>query len=353
MAASIDYKQAMIDQLAILLRDKKAEGDVFRAKAYATAINTLKGFAGPVKSMGDVKGLKGIGAKIAAKLSELIDTGKIGEVQRVVEEKGSKNALLDSLMEVYGIGPAHAKRLVDKGIASIDDLVKRQDELLNDKQRMGLRYYKDFQLRIPRKEMLHHARIIRRGIRMASNVLGVPLVHEITGSFRRGAAESGDIDVMVSIDADQIQMSDMKIKGEKIIKTVVDILMEGDYLQPEELARGPKKFMGVSRVKQEPFRRFDLIFTTPEEYPFALVYFTGSGEFNVEMRNWCLQNGFTLNEHSATPLTKEARKKQKAFGPIRTERDLFDLFELEYVEPEQRRQGAVRPKRTITNTCEC
>ena len=47
-------------------------------------------------------------------------------------------------------------------------------------------------------------------------------------------------------------------------------------------------------------RHLDIIETTPEEYPFAQFYFTGSGGFNVKMRKQALKLGYSLNEYSMT-----------------------------------------------------
>ena len=44
--------------------------------------------------------------------------------------------------------------------------------------------------------------------------------------------------------------------------------------------------MGLSNINPSKFsnRRIDIMYTSPEEYPFAVLYFTGSAEFNVKMR---------------------------------------------------------------------
>ena len=48
-----------------------------------------------------------------------------------------------------GIGPAKAKELFDSGITSIEDLKHNQDGL-NKSQKIGLKHFEDFELRIPR-----------------------------------------------------------------------------------------------------------------------------------------------------------------------------------------------------------
>ena len=74
------------------------------------------------------------------------------------------------------------------------------------------------------------------------------------------------------------------------------------------------------------------MYTSPEEYPFAVLYFTGSAEFNVKMRNDLLERGYTLNEYSV----KFTNKTQKIDFSFKKEKDIFDYFDYEYLKPENR-----------------
>lgn len=64
------------------------------------------------------------------------------------------------LTRVSGIGPAKAKELVDLGIRSLEDLEKHKDKLTHH-QKIGLKYFHDFELRIPRKEISEIEKVIR------------------------------------------------------------------------------------------------------------------------------------------------------------------------------------------------
>lgn len=65
----------------------------------------------------------------------------------------------------------------------------------------------------------------------------------------------------------------------------------------------------------------------------ALLYFTGSGEFNKNMRSYALSKGFTLNEYGLYKLINNT----KTFK-IKTieEKDIFHTLNLKYVEPNNR-----------------
>ena len=100
----------------------------------------------------------------------------------------------------------------------------------------------------------------------------------------------GDIDVL------------LKSKKKSTYKKFIEKLTEMKYLYNEHLALGPKKYNGLARIDGcLLYRRIDIMYTTPEEYPFAILYFTGSMEFNAKMRGIVLERG--LSTVSYTHLT--------------------------------------------------
>jgi DNA polymerase/3'-5' exonuclease PolX len=237
---------------------------------------------------------------------------------------------LDQLQQVYGIGPAKAKALVEAGIRSVADLrraVKQDPALLHEKQTIGLKYYEELLERIPREEMIVHQDILKHYLKDA----------ELVGSFRRGAATSGDIDVLIRIPAGT---------GAKAVKTQlhtwVQQLIDAGYIH-EILALGEHKCMAICRVEESGIaRRLDLLMTPEEEYAYSLLYFTGSDRFNVAFRQHALKYGFTLNEHRLTPLQKMPVVPFPP--PMKTEQDIFAFLQLQYVPPQERVDGKqIRP----------
>ncbi len=320
-----DYKPIIIDALETMRKKETADKQVWKARAYAKVVKALKDYDKPVTSFEDIEELSGIGAKIGEKIKEIIETGKLHQVEEI--EKNKTYAIIEDLLQIHGIGPAKAQELVTKhGIKSIDELHEKQDELLNDKQKLGLKYYKDINLRIPRKEMDKHNEFI------ISTLLSIDPKLKVTvaGSYRRGEPTSGDIDVLVTYPFDyqpsQTLMNDIT---KTMIKQnyVVDVLAEGD-----------KKFMSVCRLKRHRvFRRLDIMITKPSEYAFAVLYFTGSGPFNVVMRQHALSKGYSLNEYGVKKI-KTGEVMQCRFE---TEEDIFKFLDLKYIPPNQRTQGRV------------
>jgi len=101
----------------------------------------------------------------------------------------------------------------------------------------------------------------------------------------------------------------------------------------EQLALGPKKYNGICRLgRKGSGRRIDIMYTTPAEYPFAILYFTGSGDFNQLMRKEVNKKGLTMNEYGI----KDSETGISPPNEFIVEKDIFDFLEMEYVEPWQR-----------------
>jgi DNA polymerase/3'-5' exonuclease PolX len=111
----------------------------------------------------------------------------------------------------------------------------------------------------------------------------------------------------------------------------------GGYLV-ETLAFGEKKFMGICKAgKGRRARRLDILLTPPTEFPFALLYFTGSDQFNIAMRRHALTLGYSLNEHGITGTDGKA----DPMGPFPSEASIFMFLGLEWKTPAERAAGAV------------
>jgi len=84
----------------------------------------------------------------------------------------------------------------------------------------------------------------------------------------------------------------------------------------------------------------DLRVVSLAEYPFALNYFTGSKEHNIEMRSRALQRGWTLNEYRLAPAPPDpaARKKRSTIRipRVRDEAGLYRALDLDFIAPELR-----------------
>jgi DNA polymerase beta len=293
-------------------RKELAEKQRFKASAYKKVIEQLETIP-EIRSMEDVRGVTGIGEKIRDKLTEIFSTGALQSAERARRE--GRLDIYDTLSAIHGIGPAKAKQLMNAGItdlASLRTAVQARPQLLSNIQKAGLKYYEEITRRIPREEILLHEDLLRNIFDAAG------LESTVVGSYRRGLPTSGDIDVLVT--------------GDKanFMRGLID-LHRTDYIV-ETLAEGATKGMYIVRLSPAAYaRRVDILYTTPEEYPYAVLYFTGSKEFNVAMRKWALDHGYSLNEHSLTSLSTG-----EVVEGLATEKNIFDFLGMEWRAPPER-----------------
>ena len=295
----------------------KANYDSFRAKTYMTVNKALKTLDTDKElDPKNLKSVKGIGQGTIDRIKEIIDTGTLQEYEKVKDIISP----MEEFLKIHGVGKQHAKKLVASGFKTIDDLRSCEsiEDHLNDTQLKGLKYFDDIQQRIPYQEIQNHEAFLKDLLRMIDTDAELT----IAGSYRRKRKDSGDIDIL------------LKASSKKTYGAFINSLKKSDYLV-EDLARGSKKYMGLGKGIDSPYlRRIDIMYTKPEEYPFAILYFTGSGDFNVRMRGDALMQGYTMNEYSM----KHTETNQVIEKTFKTEREIFDFLGYDYLEPEMRIQ---------------
>lgn len=328
--SNTDLKKNILDQLNILLNDKKSKGETFRIRAYIKAINAIKEYEGPIESIEDLDNINGLAkGSIKERIKEFIESGNISQVSNI--NKNSK--ILEILNNIYGVGPSKANELVKKhNITSINDLKNKLLEnpnILNNKQKIGLKYYEDLLKRIPRKEMEKHDKFITEFINLIDK--NDDLIYEIVGSYRRNASTSGDIDVLCTT----------KDKNIQLFNNIIENLEDDKYIT-ETLAKGDKKFMGICKLpRHKTNRRLDMIYTDYNNYAFTLLYFTGSGQFNIDMRNHALSLGYSLSEYGLK-YSKGKYKDKFVEHKFENEKDIFEFLDIKYIKPEDRKSGILK-----------
>lgn len=319
MNVNMTINELIIHNLQEMYNLHRYKKDTWKAKAYNDALQVIKSVQTPITSPKDVESLN-LGKKIKEKVLYIIQNKEnIPQLADESDDTLQKIHAMNELANIHNIGVVKAKELVEEhGILTFDDLVKNE-HLLNSKQKQGVKYHFDIQRKIPRKEMIQHDKMIKTIMNKA-----FPEIKEfsLVGSYRRNKEESGDIDLIVKTKA-SLDMNDL-----------VHVMIQEGYIQDDGIfALGKKKFMGMAKLPSEErtiSRRLDILFCPASEYAFALLYFTGSKDFNVKMRERAKQLGYRLNEKG---LTDENSEKVKN---LKSEKDIFKFLKINYVEPDQR-----------------
>jgi DNA polymerase/3'-5' exonuclease PolX len=185
-------------------------------------------------------------------------------------------------------------------------------------------------IRIPIAEGKQHFKIVHKIL----NNLYTGIEFEFVGSFRRKNKDLGDIDILI------------KNRSGLVLKDIIKQLEDKSYII-EKLAQGNNKFMGICKLSPElPARRIDILIAEPSYYYFALLYFTGSYNFNIYMRKIALKKGLSLSEYGF----KAANAANAGVGvgvannkniidttdSIHSEEDIFKYLDMAFVEPHKR-----------------
>lgn len=283
--------------------------DRFKVNAYYRAAEAVFRQPGPVTSMAEEElvEIPGIGRQIAGKIKEYSETGTIHELDELIE---IMPPALASLLDLDGVGPKSVRKLWLKlDIDSIEDLEKAA-------KGHRIRALKGFG---PKKEeeILHAIESLKsRQGRMnrleAEKLIGrlSEVIDErrfvIAGSYRRGKATIGDIDVVTTQTPHQVIS--------RLRETATEIIDEGER-------RTSIRIDG---------RRVDIRFAVHPYFGSMLLYLTGSKEFNIQMRSIANDRGYKLNEYGLE------RKTDQVLETFPAEEALFSALGMEYIPPELR-----------------
>ena len=298
----------LLDRLGDLV---EANGeDRFKVIAYHRAATSIRNMDEDIEQMWREKKLEDIqyvGKGIAKKIDEYLSTGKLQLLDRMKEKTPPGVPLL---MKVQGIGPRTAYHLShDLGITSVEELKKALDSgrldaefgpTVRESFRVGIERLQSFEKRMLLPDAEGHFQTLSSYF----EALGVDA--GMAGSLRRGKSTVGDLDLL-STDRN----------ATNALKRCPGVA--------QVLESGPKR----TSVKLEDGVQVDLRKFSAEEYGAALMYFTGSKNHNIALRNLAIEKGWKLNEYGLFSKTG-VRLAGK------TEQEIYQKLGLDYIPPELR-----------------
>ncbi len=315
---------AVLDEIGVML---ELQGEnAFRCNAYhnaARAVEQLEGDLGEAVSSGRLAGVRGIGDTLREKITTLVTTGALPFYDNL---RAKTPPGLFQMLRVGGLGPKKVKALYDQlGVDDLDKLkaaceagrvagLKGFGEKTQTKILEGVAFLKQTADRVRIDQAEAVALTLLNALRDAPGVRRI----EACGSLRRRKETVKDIDLLVCADdAGPIMDRFVGLPG------VAQVLGHGDTKSSVTIAAGEGDKRYVIQA--------DLRVVNEDQFPFALHYFTGSKEHNIEMRRRAQARGLKLNEY-------ELAGPHRPAG-VRDEADLFRALGLEYVPPELR-EGA-------------
>lgn len=309
---------AIFNKVADLLEIKGA--NQYRVRAYRNAARTVEGLsqraADKIRTGEDLSHLSGIGKDLAGKIEEVVKTGKLGLLEELEREMPGE---LTDIMHVSGVGPKRVAALHrELHINTLDELEQAaQDGRIRDLDGFGAktqqtileetkRLRQERQLRMKLAVAEQYAEPLREHLEKAKGVKDIV----IAGSYRRRRETVGDLDILVTCK-----------KGSPVMDRLVNY---GDV----------RKIVSQGKTKSTVLLRSGLqvdVRVVPQvSYGSALLYFTGSKQHNIAIREIAVKKELKLNEYGAF------KGNRRVAG--RSEQEVYKKVGLPFIAPELREQ---------------
>ncbi|MBI2335626.1 MAG: DNA polymerase/3'-5' exonuclease PolX [Deltaproteobacteria bacterium] len=311
-------KNQIIENLNTIAQLMELDGEnPFKVRAFLNAARVLESEARDLSTLvktGELSNLQGVGKGLTEAITEMVQKNKSTPLMEL--QKKFPEGLVECL-KISGLGPKKLKVLYQElGIQNVGELeyackenrllglkgfgLKTQENVLQ-----GIAALKKFQGRFHLDMAWATANRLVAYLKAQHKGLQI----EVGGSLRRWRETIGDIDLLIASDN----------SAEKIIQTFQKVPQLESVL-----AAGPTK----ASIRLQSSIQVDLRVVHPEEFPYALVYFTGNKIHNTALRARAKDFGLKLNEYGLFKGTKCI--------PCKTEADVYAALELQYIPPELR-----------------
>jgi len=303
----------ILENIAMLLEIKGE--NPFKSRAYYNAAKALSGITNLEELVKEkrLREIKGIGEALSQKIEEYSKTGTMAyyeELTRAVPE-----SLLE-LMQIPNLGPKKIKVLYDElEITNIGELeyACKENRLIHltgfgektqEKVLKGIEFFKRHKGEFLFGDVYQEAERIRQRL----STIVDPIWAEVCGSIRRRKEVVRDMDILVAAE-----------NHEKITSFFVSMPEVDQVLVTGETKTSVRMKSGIEA---------DLRVVTRQEFPYALVYFTGSKEHNVRLRGIAKKKGWKLNEYGIFDGDNLVTCK--------SEEEIYRALGLPYIPPELR-----------------
>ncbi|KAG8907262.1 hypothetical protein FRB99_004956 [Tulasnella sp. 403] len=381
--------QDLLSEVGVIMKSRRLDGNMRSALSYSRAIS-VRQLTSDLSDAITFLSETHIFDQRSSKIDEFVKTGGISEARSI--DSTPRFHALGTFSSIYSIGPTKARHLYDDlGCQSLEDLEAYAEQLPDDEPathalRSGLQYREDFEKPIPRDEVERIAVEVTKHL----NAIVPGCLYTICGGYRRGKSVSNDVDIVFTHPSPEFfkglcarlverltesglvshlfHMSSFSSVHEaprsrrfgggrpthfdSLDKALTAFRLPSGYTSHEtvssdaqsirepmdtsedDVAASSGRVEGAKTVPiatfdtSTPYRRVDLVFAPPRAYWTAVVGWTGSTQFERDLRLWANQVGLHFDS------TGILRDTTPIFA--HNERHVFEILQLEYVEPEMR-----------------
>jgi DNA polymerase (family 10) len=299
---------AMFHTMATIL-EIKGENH-FKVNANEKVARALEDMVKDITTVDDITALPGIGKSSASKILKFLKTGTMVEYENL--RNSIPVGLLD-VMRVQGLGPKKVRQLwQDADVIDIATLRTAINEgRLEHLPRMGKKTIENISQSLAFIETSGNRTRIGVAMPIAQNICEVlsklsgVTACTFAGSLRRGKETIGDIDILVS-------------------STNQELLAE-TFCAMNEVAIVQAKGNTKCSVRLKSGMQVDLRIVDKDNFGAALLYFTGSKEHNIILRERAIKQNKKLNEYNLEPANIS-----------QTEEDIYANLGVPWIPPEIR-----------------
>ena len=307
----------ILREMADLLEIEGA--DEFRVRSYRQAArsveNLTENLADKVAEGEDLTKISDVGESIAGKIEEIVKTGSLKQLEEVKQRVPEE---LADILNLEGVGPKRAKEIYDElGIDSIEDLETAADNnKIRELEGFGEKTEEKIEDEIDRQNNRESRTLLARAEEYAEPLLSYLLeceaadTVEIAGSYRRHKETVGDLDILATGDD---------------VEAIADHFVNYEDVE-EVIKKGEKR----TSVHLKSGLQVDLAVLPKESFGAALIYFTGSKEHGIHLRERAQKNDLKVNEYG---IFREGEDEPIAGE---TEEEMYEALGLDWVPPEMR-----------------
>ena len=300
----------------------------YKPRAYRMAARNIESLAEDIEDIyerGELEEIEGVGESISEKIAEYLETGELAYYEDL---KADLPVDIEAITSVEGVGPKTAKQLyLELDVQTLEDLERSAEAgEIADLEGFGEKSEENILDHIDRAKESQERMLLGRAFPIADNIES--RLHatdafdqvDIVGSFRRRRPTVGDIDILATA-------SDSE--------TAMEVFCTHDDVK-EVLSQGETK----SSVVVSGDLQMDLRIIDEAEHGSALVYFTGSKDHNITLRNRAIDRDWKLNEYGLFDVSEvdAADNSQRAGERIasETEERVYNALDLTWIPPELR-----------------
>jgi len=288
----------------------------FRIRAYERAAQNIEGLSEDIENFiknDTLMEIPGIGKDIAGKIKEYVQSGKIKAYEDL--KKSIPSGLLN-LLDIPSVGPKTAQLLYEKlkikNISGLEAAIKNNklQGIFGIKDKTIENISKGIEVLKRGKERMTLAQAMQAADEFISALKGLKEVKKISsaGSLRRQKETVRDIDILAISD------NPAKIMGTFTrLPNVATVLAKGET---------------KASIRTKDDVQVDCRVVEEKSFGAALLYFTGSKNFNIKIRKLAIKKGLKVNEYGIF--------RRDKFVAGKAEEEIFKLLGMSYIEPELR-----------------